>query len=99
MKISGILTLWLNLILVLTFQSSLCAATLDEVRTIAKDAWLYAFPMMESYNTWYSQAVDSRSPTYIGGFNTFRHYSWRDTSRVCAKKTTPILGQLITRMY
>ena len=54
--------------------------TPDEVRAIAKDAWLYAFPMMESYNTWYSQAVDARSPTYVGGFNTFRHYSEAFTS-------------------
>lgn len=47
---------------------------------IRGDAWLYAFPMMESYNTWYSQAVDSTSQTYIGGFNKFRHYSEAFTS-------------------
>ncbi len=31
--------------------------------------------MMESYNTWYPQAVLRESPTYVGGFNTFRHYA------------------------
>jgi len=60
MKVPGILTLALNVMLIFTFQSSLRAATPDEARAIAKDAWLYAFPMMESYNTWYSQAVDSK---------------------------------------
>lgn len=59
----------------LTVLSSLHAATPEETRAIAKDAWLYAFPMMESYNTWYLQAVVKGSSTYIGGFNKFRHYS------------------------
>ncbi|HTR36316.1 MAG TPA: DUF1254 domain-containing protein [Bryobacteraceae bacterium] len=46
-----------------------------EVRAIAKDAYIYAFAMMESYQTWYSQAVDKSSSAYVGGFNVFRHYS------------------------
>ena len=51
------------------------AATSDEKRAIAKEAYIYAFPMMESYDTWHGQAVDKTSPTYVGGFNRFRHYS------------------------
>jgi hypothetical protein len=47
----------------------------SETRDTAKDAYLYAFAMMESYNTWYPQAADKTSPTYVGGFNTFRHYA------------------------
>jgi hypothetical protein len=43
--------------------------------SIAKAAYLYAFAMMENYNTWYSQAVVKNSATYVGGFNTFRHYA------------------------
>jgi chlorite dismutase len=39
-------------------NSSLQAATPEETRAIEKHAWLCAFPMMESYNTWYLQAVD-----------------------------------------
>jgi hypothetical protein len=54
--------------------------TPDDARAIAKEAYLYAFPMMESYNTWYAQAVVKDSPTYVGGFNTFRHYSQAFTS-------------------
>jgi hypothetical protein len=44
-----------------------------DIPAIAKEAWIYAFPMMESYNTWYPQAVLKDSPKYVGGFNTFRH--------------------------
>lgn len=46
-----------------------------EARAIAKDAYIYAFAMMESYQTWYAQAVDQSSNAYVGGFNVYRHYS------------------------
>jgi hypothetical protein len=46
-----------------------------EARAIAKDAYIYAFAMLESYQTWYSQAVDKNANAYVGGFNVFRHYS------------------------
>ena len=42
---------------------------------IAKEAFIYAYAPIASYNTWYKQAVDSRAPEYVGGFNVFRHYS------------------------
>ena len=47
----------------------------SETRDIAQAAYLYGFAMMESYNTWYPQAVVKTSPVYVGGFNTFRHYA------------------------
>jgi hypothetical protein len=47
----------------------------EEARSIAKEAYIYAFAPMESYQTWRSQAVDTSSPTYVGGFGRFRHYS------------------------
>ena len=31
--------------------------------------------MMESYQTWRTQAVDKTANGYVGGFNKFRHYS------------------------
>jgi hypothetical protein len=46
-----------------------------EAAAVAKEAWIYAYPMMESYNTWRKQAVDSAAPEYVGGFGKFRHYS------------------------
>ena len=32
-----------------------------ETRAIAKEAYIYAFAMLESYQTWYSQAVDKNA--------------------------------------
>ena len=49
--------------------------TLAEARAIAKEAYIYAFAMTENYHTIYKQAVDVKSPEYIGGFNKYRHYS------------------------
>jgi hypothetical protein len=46
-----------------------------ETRAVAKDAYIYAFAMLESYQTWRSQTVDPNSNGYVGGFNVFRHYS------------------------
>ena len=46
-----------------------------DARAIAKEAFIYAYAPIASYNTWYKQAVDSKTPEYVGGFNVFRHYS------------------------
>lgn len=46
-----------------------------EARAIAKDAYIYAYAMIEGYKTLYQQAEDSSFPGYIGGFGRFRHYA------------------------
>jgi hypothetical protein len=51
------------------------AATAVDARAIAKQAYLYAYAMMENYQTWYKQAVDAKASEYVGGFGRFRHYS------------------------
>ncbi|HTC30010.1 MAG TPA: DUF1254 domain-containing protein [Candidatus Acidoferrum sp.] len=45
------------------------------VQAVAKDAWIYAYPMLMNYQTLYGQAVDSTSSQYVGGFNVFRNYA------------------------
>lgn len=45
------------------------------IRQIAKEAFLYAYPILYNYKTIYQQAINSASPSYVGGFNKFRHYS------------------------
>lgn len=35
------------------------------------DACIYAYAMMENYQTWYAQAVDRNSNAYVGGFNVY----------------------------
>jgi hypothetical protein len=44
-------------------------------RAIAKDAYLYAFAMLENYQTMYKQVIDTSAPEYVGGFGRYRHYS------------------------
>ena len=51
-----------------------------EARSIAREAYIYAYAPIASYNTWYKQAVAKGSPEYIGGFNTFKHYAEAFTS-------------------
>src|SRR5260370_18983912 len=46
-----------------------------ETQAIAKDAYVYSYAMMESYQTWRTQTVNKSAPGYVGGFNVFRHYS------------------------
>lgn len=51
------------------------AAVPPDARAIAEEAYLYAFAMLENYQTWYKQAVDPKASEYAGGFGKFRHYS------------------------
>jgi hypothetical protein len=36
---------------------------------------LYAFAMLENYQTMYKQVIDTSAPEYVGGFGRYRHYS------------------------
>ena len=40
----------------------------DTPRAIAKDAYLYAFAMLENCQTMYKHAVNPQAPEYVGGF-------------------------------
>ncbi|RFU49252.1 DUF1254 domain-containing protein [Paraburkholderia sp. DHOC27] len=51
------------------------AASPEEARAIAKDAFIYAYPMLFNYKTMYEQAVDPNSVRYVGGFGKLRNYS------------------------
>jgi len=55
--------------------SPVLAATSDDARSIAHDAYIYAYPMLENYDTMVKQVVDKNAPEYVGGFGIFRHYS------------------------
>jgi hypothetical protein len=62
-------------LLVSTAASAEPAVSAKEAQEIAKDAYVYSYAMMESYQTWRTQAVDKTANGYVGGFNVFRHYS------------------------
>ncbi|MGV0802949.1 cell envelope protein, partial [Mycolicibacterium elephantis] len=43
--------------------------SLQEARAIAKEAYIYGFPLVDSYRIQYSYFVDKHDPEYRGGFN------------------------------
>ncbi|MEU3460722.1 DUF1254 domain-containing protein [Streptomyces sp. NPDC006733] len=47
----------------------------QDARTIAAEAWVWGYPLLENYRTMYPQAVDLDDPRSVGGFGRFRHYS------------------------
>jgi hypothetical protein len=56
-------------------QTSDVVAPPDEARGIARDAYLYAYPMLYNYKTLYEQVLNPASKSYVGGFGKFRNYS------------------------
>jgi hypothetical protein len=59
----------------LMFPRWLLAAESDDLRAIAQEAWIYAYPMLMHYQTLEKQLLNPAAPEYVGGFNRFRHYS------------------------
>jgi hypothetical protein len=59
----------------LMFARWLLAAEPDDLRAIAQEAWIYAYPMLMHYQTLEKQVLNPAAPEYVGGFNRFRHYS------------------------
>jgi len=43
--------------------------TLAEARAIAKEAYIYGFPIIMNYKTMYQYAIDKKNPEYKGPFN------------------------------
>ena len=46
-----------------------------EVKSIAEEAYVFAYPMLYGYQTLYTQTQDTTFPGYIGGFGQYRHYA------------------------
>lgn len=67
--------------------------TAMDAREIAKQAYIYAFPMVESYKTLYAQSVDSGGPNYKAPFNeigsTAQVFTPKDTAIVTPNSDTP----------
>ena len=62
------------------------AVTPEQARSIAKDAYVYGFPMVDNYRVMYSYFVDKDDPEYKGGWNeihnTARVYTPQDLSLI-----------------
>lgn len=67
--------------------------TPDRVREIAKQAYIYGFPMVDSYRVQYSYFIDSASPEYKGPWNEVhsvaRVYTPADTAVQTPNSDTP----------
>ncbi len=50
-------------------QQSQIGPTPEEARAIAKEAYLYGFPVVTNYQTMYKQAIDTANPDYRAPFN------------------------------
>lgn len=63
------------------------------IRAIAREAYLYGFPMVEAYKTLYAQAVDQGGPNYKAPFNhigsTAKVFTPEDTAIVTPNSDTP----------
>ena len=68
-------------------------ATPTEARAIAKEAYLYGYPVVEMYKTLYTQAVDKGGANYKAPFNhignTAQVFTPRDTAFVTPNADTP----------
>ena len=66
--------------------------TRDEARVIAKEAYIFTYPLVMMYRTMYLQAIDSQSESYSGGFGEWLHLgtsSPRDTDIVSPNNDSP----------
>ena len=66
--------------------------TADEARKIAKEAYIFTYPLVMMYRTMYLQAIDTKSKSYSGGFGKWLHLgtsSPKDTDIVSPNNDTP----------
>ena len=69
------------------------AVTPDQARAIAKDAYVYGFPIVDNYRVMYSYFVNKDDPEYKGGWNeihsTARVYTPEDKAVQTPNSDTP----------
>jgi hypothetical protein len=67
--------------------------TPDQARAIAKEAYIYGFPIVDNYRVNYAYFVDKQNPEYKGGWNeihnTARVYTPADTAIQTPNSDTP----------
>ena len=74
-------------------RSVAAAVSPQEARAIAKEAYIYGVPMVDSWRTMYAFSVDQQNPQYKGPFNTIlnvgRVFTPEDTAFVTPNSDTP----------
>lgn len=61
--------------------------SLDEARAIAKEAYVYGFPMVDNYRVQYAYFVDKEDPEYKGGWNAIHNFARVSTPEDTAIQT------------
>lgn len=73
--------------------TSAAAVSPAEARAIAKEAYIYGFPIVDNYRVQYAYYVDKGNPEYKGGWNeihsTARVYTPQDTAVQTPNSDTP----------
>ncbi len=64
-----------------TSPSRSALPTPQEAEAVAREAMVFAYPMLFNYKTIWEQTQDYSSSAFIGGFNHYRHYTHSYTSR------------------
>jgi hypothetical protein len=67
--------------------------SLEQTRSVAEEAYVYGFPLVDEYLTMYAFSVDEKSPQYKGPFNSIlnfaRVFTPDDTAFVTPNSDTP----------
>ena len=74
-------------------EESIMALPLDSVKEIAREAYVYGFPLVVNYKTMFMYTLNENSPEYKGAFNELsceaRLYTPEDKAVVTPNSDTP----------
>ena len=84
----------LSLLAMSTVNATAQTVAPAEAQAIAKDAYVYSYAMMESYQTWRTQTVEKTANGYVGVQTDIIRSRSRPTTRTSSRRTTtrPIPG-------
>jgi len=81
------------MVLAILIVVPLASAQVPPTHSIAKEAFIYGFPMVAGYETLYKQAVDKSNAAFVAPFNTIGHSTRvatpKDTQFVTPNSDTP----------
>ncbi len=93
MKIKFLVVLAIGIFALSACNKKAPKLTPAEAKQIAKEAYIYGFPLVLNYKTMYDYAVDKKSPEYKGDFNTIssvaRVFTPEDKTIITPNSDTP----------
>src|SRR5436190_10145964 len=93
MKTKTVLVATLAAVLALTLTARAADITPAEARTIAKEAYIYGFPLVDNYRIQYGYFVDHQNPEFKAPWNQLKNiprvYTPADTAIQTPNSDTP----------